>query len=169
VPEDIQSVLSDTELFNNMPDLTTKEILKRYGEVAKQPDRHFGASKPEAADMPPVRTADSPTASSRSNGPVPTRIETDPQQLNAWQKESSVRHVQQNGSAPHGSATFPQTNQKTPMQHYQQDGFMNPSPYHHRVGSSESAQSQGHLGQFAPRPTGPAGPSLDPSNGGYAY
>ena len=136
-------MLSDTELFNNMPEVTTKEILKRYGEVAKSPDRHFGNTKPEIADAP-IRSSDS--NGSRTKAPKATRIDTDPNQAHAWQKESSVRHIQQNG-AP----SYPSTNHNTLLQ--PQAEFPNrPSPYHFRTGSSGSVQSEGTPSRYSQRP-----------------
>ena len=146
VPEDIQSVLSDTDLFNNMPEVTTKEILKRYGEIAKQPERQQVNVKAETADMP-VRSPDATGGNPRAGAPVITRIDTDPDQLHAWQKESSVRHVQQNG-AP----SYPSTNTNTPPQLQTEFGNRG-SPYHYRTGSSDSIRSNGTPNRQSHRPT----------------
>ena len=145
VPEDIQSVLSDTELFNNMPEITTKEILKRYGDLAKTPDRQYGV-KPETADAP-IRSPDGPGqpgAGGRPGVPVATRIETDnATQASAWQKESSVRHVQQNGAGGF-SGPYALANHSSSTQQLQADFQNRNSPYHLRSGSGSSLQSQGN-------------------------
>jgi hypothetical protein len=125
-------VLSDTELFNNTSEITTKEILKRYGEVARQPGRQYGSIRPEAADMPAMHEEGSPPSSARTTAPVAQRIEANQNQANAWQMESSVRHVQQNG-AP----SFPAGNQHTPPQ-FQHEFVMRGSPYHQPSGSASS-------------------------------
>ena len=96
-------MLSDSEIFNNMPEYTTKEILKRYGDVARQPDRHFGGVKPDAADMPPMRSDTNNSGGSRPSAPVITRVDTDPHQVN----------VQQNGMPG-----YPLSSQNTPTTQY---------------------------------------------------
>lgn len=131
-----------------MPEITTKEILKRYGEIAaKTPDRRQGVARPEATDMAPLRQQDSNNSNSRAGAPVPTRIDTDPNQAFAWQKESSVRHVQQNGSQ-----AYPTNAHKTPPQPTSEFANRN-SPYHQRAGSSESARSQGTPNRHSHRPS----------------
>ncbi|KAI9829890.1 MAG: hypothetical protein M1826_005312 [Phylliscum demangeonii] len=86
VPEDLQSILNDNTLFNGSADITTKEILKRYGNVVR-------------SGGPPRTVANQDASSShskegRGNVPIATRVDTDPSQATAWQKESSVRHVE---------------------------------------------------------------------------
>lgn len=74
----------------------------------------------------------------RGNVPTATRVDIDPYQENAWQKESSVRHVTQGA----GTNSYP-ANSTPPQTHFD---FSNPnSPYHHtggnghyRAGSSDS-------------------------------
>ena len=130
VPEDLQSILNDSTLFNGSADITTKEILKRYGDIARFPG-------PQRT----VTNADSLSShgkEGRGNVPIATRIDTDPYQATAWQKESSVRHVQ----GPGVSTTYPSSSQNTPPQqtHFE---FSNPnSPYRQRAGSV-SVDSQG--------------------------
>ena len=145
VPEDIQSVLSDTDLFNNMPEVTTKEILKRYGEIAKMPERHV-PMKAEAVDLP-VRNNEPSGANSRPGAPVITRVDTDPNQLRAWQTESSVRHIQQN-DAP----SYPPVSHNTPPQLQSEFANRN-SPYHYRTGSSDSVRSAGTPNRHSHRPS----------------
>lgn len=133
VPEDIQSVLSDAELFNSMPEVTTKEILKRYGEISKRPVEFHQAGRVDSSEQ--------------FNSPHPhagvTRIETDPNQVHAWQNESSVRHVQQQSGILR-TPTYPQINQSTPPQ--QQNEFhphRSPYQHHNRMGSGDSLRSNG--------------------------
>ena len=80
-------ILNDSSLFSSSADITTKEILKRYGDRAKAPtinSQHPGT----------------PAAHNGTTSPTPmaTRVDTDPHMQNAWQNESSVRHVGGGGS-----------------------------------------------------------------------
>ncbi|KAF8426326.1 hypothetical protein EV426DRAFT_661467, partial [Tirmania nivea] len=87
VPEDILSILSDSNLFANSAELTTKDILKRYGEIVNRPSpaRMVGAP----TDGPPK------SRDGRGNAPVYHRVDSDADPSNpAWQKESSVKHAQ---------------------------------------------------------------------------
>ncbi|KAF2214824.1 hypothetical protein CERZMDRAFT_66083 [Cercospora zeae-maydis SCOH1-5] len=83
VPEDLAMILNDSSLFSNNAEITTKEILKRYGDRAKAPTVNSGH----------VVAAQNGTTSPPSSAPVVTRVDTDPYQQSAWQNESSVRHV----------------------------------------------------------------------------
>lgn len=83
--------LSDSTLFNNNGDITTKEILKRIG------DRSTGGAKHYDTEL--VNRQD-------NSRPMATRVDTDP---SAWQQERSVRPMQD------PSAPFP-SNQGTPPQ-----------------------------------------------------
>jgi hypothetical protein len=130
VPEDLQSILSDPTLFNNPSDITTKEILKRYGDIGTNggPRRQV-----EMEQSPLGRSRD---GSGRALAPVVTRVDTDPSQAYAWQKESSVRHVQE-PSGPLGGSS----NQNTPpSQQWQGQDLEQPSPYSHRNGTPDSQQ-----------------------------
>ncbi|KAH0558392.1 hypothetical protein GP486_004951 [Trichoglossum hirsutum] len=127
VPEDLQSILGDTSLYNSSADITTKEILKRYGDIGRSPKRIVTTS-----NAPSPRSKEG-----RSSNPVATRVDTDPYQANAWQKESSVRHVQapNNQNIPYN----PKTQNNPPPHNFD---FSNPnSPYAQRAGSSESQGS----------------------------
>ncbi|KAF6220252.1 hypothetical protein HO133_003384 [Letharia lupina] len=137
VPEDLQSILNDSSLFNNSSDITTKEILKRYGDIGRSP-AHRPIITEQAAESPPSRSKDNNTPNNaKPAAPVITHVDTDPYQTPAWPKESSVRHVQ--GQAQ-GAPTYPSTSNNTPPQ--QQFEFNNPtSPYHRRGGSSDSQAS----------------------------
>ncbi|KAI9798842.1 MAG: hypothetical protein M1825_004965 [Sarcosagium campestre] len=128
VPEDLQSILEDSSLFTNNADLTTKEILKRYGDIARNPGPQRTVV---AADSPPSRSRDG-----RGNVPVATRVDTDPSQETAWRNESSVRHVQ----GPGTGASYASGSVNTPPTSLD---FAGPSsPYAHRNGSSDSHGSQ---------------------------
>jgi hypothetical protein len=130
VPEDLVSILNDTSLFNSSSDITTKEILKRYGDIARtgtiQQQRPGLAVEQTASGRPKE-------SSSRGNAPVITRVDTDVYQANAWQKQSSVRHVQGPGGAPPGSQMTP------PQQPY--DLNAPNSPFRQRQGSDSSQNS----------------------------
>ncbi|KAI9778155.1 MAG: hypothetical protein M1839_008364 [Geoglossum umbratile] len=127
VPEDLQSILGDTSLYNSSADITTKEILKRYGDIGRSPKRT-------------VTTYDTPfpRKEARSSNPVAaTRVDIDPYQANAWEKESSVRHVQVPGNQ---NVPFNPKLQHNPPSH--NFDLSNPnSPYAQRAGSSESQAS----------------------------
>ncbi|KAE8440695.1 hypothetical protein EG329_006813 [Mollisiaceae sp. DMI_Dod_QoI] len=127
VPEDLQSILNDPTLFNNSSDITTKEILKRYGDLGMNSGpRHE------------VQTTDTPHRSKDGSGralaPMVTRIDTDPSQAYARQKESSVRHVEE-PSAPYAGSSSNQNN--SPHQWQNQD-LEQPAPYIHRNGTPDS-------------------------------
>lgn len=92
VPEDLALILNDSGLWSNNAEITTKEILKRYGDRAKAPT--VGNSIPhELSEFPP-------RSSGTAGGvnPVVTRVDTDPHQQDAWRNESSVRAVAADGS-----------------------------------------------------------------------
>jgi hypothetical protein len=131
VPEDLRSILADQTLFNNPSDITTKEILKRYGDIGTNggPRRQV-----ETTEQSPLgRSKD---GSGRALAPVVTRVDTDPSQAYAWQKESSVRHVQE-PSAPWGGSS---NQNNPPPQQWQGQDLEHPSPYNHRNGTPDSQQ-----------------------------
>lgn len=81
------SILNDSNLFANSAELTTKDILKRYGEIVNRPSpaRVVGATN----EGPPK------SRDGRGNAPVYHRVDSDADPSNtAWQKESSVKHAQ---------------------------------------------------------------------------
>lgn len=92
VPEDLQSILTDSSLHNSSAELTTKEILSRYGDIVRG---NVAKQTVQAADMPVQ--ASSATGSTKGNNPVAMRVDVDPSQATAWQKQSSVRPVQNFG------------------------------------------------------------------------
>lgn len=144
IPEDLQSVLSDTTFFKENTEVTTKEILRRYGDIAR------GSFSPKASNGGETVTI---TNSNRAaNIPTSARIETDPSQDTAWQMQSSVRHVQSPGGHQHSTSGTPQAgtelaptasndyrerstsngSQQNPMQ---AEGQSQPMPYRARPGA----------------------------------
>ncbi|KAL9099291.1 MAG: hypothetical protein Q9163_005188 [Psora crenata] len=142
VPADLQSILNDSSLFNNSSDITTKEILKRYGDIGRSASRRPLITE-ASADSPPPCSKDSNgiPPSTKAAAPVITHVDTDPYQTAAWPNDTSVRHVQ--GQAQ-GAPMYPSPSNNTPPQHSHE--FINStSPYHRRGGSSESQASNGSL------------------------
>ena len=142
VPEDLQSILLDSNVFTKESDITTKEILKRYGDMARSP-AHHPTIVAESADSPSQQSSYQATNGNpnvKPAAPVITHVDTDPYQTPTWPKESSVRHVQGEAQGP---PTYPSqsNNSSNPPQHHAFN-FSNPqSPYHRRGGSSESQAS----------------------------
>jgi len=131
----------DPSLFSNSSDITTKEILRRYGDIGRSPAHHphiTDPNHPQAADSPPQSgNTSNPPNSAKPAAPVITHVDTDPYQTPTWPKESSVRHVQ--GHAQ-GAPMYPSTSNNTPPT--RDHDFRDPmSPYHRRGGSSESQAS----------------------------
>jgi hypothetical protein len=149
VPDEVVSIAQDKDLFTNPADITTKEILKRYGEVRRSTGGQLSnANNDKYADSTPVRSQES-NGGNRSGAPILTRVATDPSQTTAWQKESSVRHVQQ----PNGGPSYSPSNQNTPPPHNFE--FANPNGHFHgRKGSADSAESYGTPNQQSHRQSG---------------
>lgn len=80
VPIDLQSVLTDTSLFNEKTEITTKEILKKYGGIGRL-QQAYGMDDTNGSN----RVAQSPVTA--------TKVEQTPSQTAANQAQSSVRHV----------------------------------------------------------------------------
>ncbi|KAF8846919.1 RhoGAP-domain-containing protein [Acephala macrosclerotiorum] len=129
VPEDLQSILNDPSLFNNPSDITTKEILKRYGDLGMNGGPRHEVQTTESGQR-------SKDGSGRALAPMVTRVDTDPSQAYAWQKEASVRHVQE-PSAPYAGPS----NNNPPHQQWQDQGLEQPAPYIHRNGTPDSQGS----------------------------
>lgn len=84
-------VLSDASLLKENSEVTSKEILKRYGDIARgsfSQKPHNGGETVTITNS--TRGANAPGTSAR--------IETDASQDGAWQMQSSVRHVQASAS-----------------------------------------------------------------------
>ena len=113
MPEDLALILNDSSLFSNSADITTKEILKRYGDRAKAPvvssGHAFNSSKPDS-----YGDASSPVP------PVAHRVDTDHNMQTAWQNESSVRHV--GSDANIGQSATPPTLPYAQGRHSQDSG-----------------------------------------------
>ncbi|TAQ86105.1 hypothetical protein B7494_g5580 [Chlorociboria aeruginascens] len=130
IPEDLRSILSDPTLFNNSSDITTKEILKRYGDIGSGDGPKHQVETVEASSV------------KDNNGrgalaPMVTRVDADPSQAYAWQKESSVRHVQ-DPNYPHGGGI---NNQNNPP-HFQGQDLEHHPPYIHRNDTPDSQGDQ---------------------------
>lgn len=113
------SILNDTALFNNPSEITTKEILKRYGDLAANGGPRHN-----------VETTNGPSRSKDGNGraqhtPV-VRVDTDPGQEAARATETSVRHIQEHPLPPGASS-----NQNSPPHGYGGDDLDHISPYSH--------------------------------------
>ena len=144
VPEDLQSILTDSGLHSNSAELTTKEILSRYGDIVRgnvQASQRFVQGPDAPAQQSPLSATNS--ARGTPNGPVVQRVDADPYQSNAWQIQSSVRPVQNAAAGPMA------------------DNFAYAAPSSPNARQrSESQGSQGSLGggHPGPAPLPPAGP-----------
>ncbi|RMJ23167.1 GTPase-activating protein [Aspergillus sp. HF37] len=145
IPEDLQPFLNDTSFFKENSEVTTKEILKRYGDIA----RGSGSQKPGNGGETMTITS----SSRGQNAPTSARIETDIPQDTAWQMQSSVRHVQ----SPTGHGYSASTTQPEP-----EIAVPPPAVYHERSTSSgsrrNSIQPDGPPGQLPYRGRPSAGP-----------
>ena len=140
MPEDLQSILNDTSLSNKDSEITTKEILKRYGERSSTPAHYPVITDAEKSPL----NQQGGIANSTANGtrlrvaaPVITHIDSsDSNHAHTWPKESSVRHVQAPGpSQSNNSGSTPLTDWEL---------VESQSPYtHQRAGSGDSQGSQG--------------------------
>ncbi|KAJ5273667.1 hypothetical protein N7478_008792 [Penicillium angulare] len=139
IPEDLQSILSDPTLFKENAEVTTKEILKRYGDIA----RGSFSNRPENGGE-----TFTITNSNKHSAPASARIETDPSQDTAWQMQSSVRHVPGPSGHSHSSSAAPQAGLD----------FGPPEPSYHRErsasnGSQQTAEGQSQNVPYRPRPS----------------
>ncbi|CAK7567907.1 MAG: Rho-type GTPase activating protein Rga1 [Sporothrix epigloea] len=117
IPDELVNSLNDPSLFNNNGEITTKEILKRFGDrtVANGAGQSYG----KAGEV--MSRHDSWTR------PLVRRVETDP---SVWQDERSVRTVQDaplasTSATPYGSAP----SQSTPSKWRPLDDTQHVSPY----------------------------------------
>ncbi|RAH49690.1 GTPase-activating protein LRG1 [Aspergillus brunneoviolaceus CBS 621.78] len=147
IPEDLQSVLNDPTFFKENSEVTTKDILKRYGDIARG-----------SMSQKPLNGGETVTITNSTRGaniPTSARIETDASQDAAWQAQSSVRHVQSPGGLGHSTSTG-QTGMDL--------GPASAKDYRERSTSNSSQQNtvqpdgQGHPMPYRPRPgAGPMG------------
>jgi hypothetical protein len=86
-------ILNDSHLFSNSADITTKEILKRYGGRARAPQVNSPYFNTAKTDSYGDASSPVPQSSSPYGGPVAQRVDPDSNVAVAWQSESSVRHV----------------------------------------------------------------------------
>ncbi|KAJ5592018.1 uncharacterized protein N7459_002387 [Penicillium hispanicum] len=140
IPEDLQSILSDPTLFRENAEVTTKEILKRYGDIA----RGSFSQRPENGG----ETFTITNSNRQNNTPTSARIETDPSQDAAWQMQSSVRHVPGPSGHSHSASAAPQAKLDF--------GPPPPTAYHRERSTSNGSQqndgsSQNH--PYRPRPS----------------
>ncbi|KAI5809630.1 hypothetical protein DFH27DRAFT_153739 [Peziza echinospora] len=132
VPEDLLSMLNDSNLFAGSADLTTKDILKRYGEIVNRPTpaRTIGPpNPPQTTDSPPPKSKEG-----RGSAPIYHRVDADGDTSNtAWQREPSVKHIQ---GPPQPSSANPT------------DGGNREFQRQHTRGNSDSSQfsDQGNAG-----------------------
>ncbi|TGZ77387.1 RhoGAP-domain-containing protein [Ascodesmis nigricans] len=147
IPEDLLSLLDDPTLFSQgtQENMTTKEFLKRYGDIINRPppkQHHIVTTSP-----PRSRDGRTPTA------PVFQRVDTDPTQSHAWERESSAKPLGMPGPAP--SAQIPHNGPQVPPNTY------NPSQPrgHTRMRSAGSIQDEppltvpnGARNESGPRP-----------------
>lgn len=104
--------------------------MKRYGDIATNGGPRY------QAETSPTAFGRSKEGSGRALAPVVTRVDTDSSQANAWQKESSVRHVN-DPSVAYGNML---NNQNTPPQQQWQGNDMDqPSPFSQRERERERA------------------------------
>ncbi|KAJ5917193.1 hypothetical protein N7466_010747 [Penicillium verhagenii] len=139
IPEDLQSILNDPTLFRENAEVTTKEILKRYGDIARG---SFSTRPDNGGETFTI------TNSNRHNTPTSARIESDPSQDAAWQMQSSVRHVPGPSGHSHSSSAAPQAGLD----------FVPPEPSYHRDRSTSNGSQQNPDGQsqnvpYRPRPS----------------
>lgn len=85
IPEDLQPIINDAGFFKENAEITTKEILKRYGDIG----RGTGMQKTGNGSEPVMVTAPNRSNSSPASA---AQIETEPSH-DAQKIQSSVRHV----------------------------------------------------------------------------
>jgi hypothetical protein len=129
VPDEIVSLLNDPFVFSKEADITTKEILKRWGEIKLVPQMPVSS-----AVTNPSRTYEGKLAA-----PILTRVDSDNRQ---WQGESSVRPV---GGPPGQAVPYaPSSAHNTPPQNYDTLPTPNlPYAHAHSTGSAESYSANG--------------------------
>lgn len=87
MPEDLQSILTDSSLHNASADMSTKEILARYGHIVQG---QVQSQKSVAAADGPAHSA----SNSKSSNGMATRIDVDANQASALRNQSSAKPVQ---------------------------------------------------------------------------
>lgn len=146
MPEDLQSILNDTSLFNKDSDITTKEILKRYGDRSSTPAHYPIITDTEKSSSNQQGSAPSSKVNGarlRPAAPFITHVEgSDPDHTHNWPKESSVRHVQAPGAAAPVYPSQSNNGGTTPLTDW--EFVESQGPYtHQRADSGDSHSSQG--------------------------
>ncbi|KAL2860923.1 GTPase-activating protein LRG1 [Aspergillus lucknowensis] len=99
IPEDLQTVLTDSSFLKENSEVTTKEILKKYGDIAR------GSFSQKPSNGGETFTITNPNRG--ANVPTSAHIETDTPQDYASQMQSSVRHVAGPAGPSHSSSVVP--------------------------------------------------------------
>lgn len=129
-------VLNDPTLFSNNGDITTKEILKKFGGRVNGGHAAYG----DANDIVGGR-GDNPAR------PHARRVETDPQVREAgWEEERSVRPVQDVPTQPYANPSQP----STPPQTYRNLDDPQRSPYGEGAEPSSEQRRQWRNSQGRP-------------------
>ncbi|KAI1345126.1 rho-type GTPase-activating protein [Xylariaceae sp. FL0016] len=123
VPAEIMDILSDSTLFSNNSDITTKEILKRIESRAPN-------GGPRQYETEFVGRQD-------NKRPMATRVDTDP---TMWHQESSVRPVM-----PEPTIPFPSNQGGTPPKWRKPDNSQ--MPYSNQYERSDTQQAHPENGQ----------------------
>jgi len=146
IPEDLQYILADTSFFKDNPEITTKDILKRYGDLG----RGSVAQKLASSGDPPPRAT-----TSRGNAAVAARVDSDPSQDAAAQLQSSARP---SGAAPPSKTAPPQTGMEhappqppQPALHRDRSVISRPLPQPDGQQQQQQHQQQQHV-PYRPRP-----------------
>ncbi|KAF2400510.1 RhoGAP-domain-containing protein [Trichodelitschia bisporula] len=127
VPEDLLSIVSETALLDNN-DITTKEIVKKFGDLAKVP-------------QPTIQSPDGHRPQrSREGRSTGVMHAADP---HAWQNETSARHM---GYGPPQGMGGPKPMGTPPPNFSQPHNFSQPSPNRHSQFRSPGIQKQDSLG-----------------------
>jgi hypothetical protein len=119
--------------------VTSKDILKRYGDIARG---SFSTRPDNGGETFTINNHRNPST------PTSARIETDPSQDTAWQMQSSVRHVPGPSGHSHSSSVQPQAGLDF--------GPPPPAAYHRERSHSNGSQggSEGQQGlPYRPRPS----------------
>ncbi len=111
VPDDLVDILNDPSLFSNNGEITTKEILKRFG------DRPMNGGARSYGDVTEIVSRHD-----NSIRPLARRVETDP---SLWQDERSVWPMQD----PAVTYAGPNNSQNTPPPKWRGPDEGHPSPY----------------------------------------
>jgi len=169
VPEDLQSILNDSSLFSGSADITTKEILKRYADVASwkpsastssAPNNNFNGSQDSAGVTSSFldNVSASPTLPQLSQyTTTPAIRQTPPSTLDnagvrsPYQNSTSIIHPASNPSITnvnsnntHGVRGAVEASASRPMLNGNPIGSFYAQPAGGDVGSREDVTAQAH-------------------------